>query len=57
MILEYIRTQVQNEERESFTYPKGDKYVEKKHPKLTIYDGSQNAFLRAFTYGPVDDLQ
>ena len=40
MILEYLRTQVQNEERWSFSYPKGAAF-EKKHPKLTIYDGSQ----------------
>jgi len=39
MILEYLRTQVQNEERWSFSYPKGAVF-EKKHPKLTIYDGS-----------------
>ena len=39
MILEYIRTQIQNEERWSFSYPKGASF-EKKHPKLTIYDGS-----------------
>ena len=40
MILEYLRTQVQNEQRWSFTYPKGTAF-EKKHPKLTIYDGSE----------------
>jgi len=39
MILEYLRTQVQNEQRWSFSYPKGTSF-EKKHPKLTIYDGS-----------------
>jgi|TARA_B110000977_G_C10970129_1_gene452003 hypothetical protein len=40
MILEYLRTQVQNEERWSFSYPKGAVF-EKKHPKLTIYDGTE----------------
>ena len=39
MILEYMKTKVQNEERWSFSYPKGAVF-EKKHPKLTIYDGS-----------------
>ena len=39
MILEYMRTKVQNEERWSYSYPKGAVF-EKKHPKLTIYDGS-----------------
>ena len=39
MILEYMKTKVQNEERWSYSYPKGAVF-EKKHPKLTIYDGS-----------------
>lgn len=39
MILEYMRMRVQSEERWNFSYPKGAAF-EKKHPKLTIYDGS-----------------
>ena len=39
MVLEYMRMRLQNEERWSFSYPKGAAF-EKKHPKLTIYDGS-----------------
>jgi len=52
MFLEFLKTQVQNQERWSFIYPKTSIF-EKKYPRLTIYDGSnisETKFLEGVSY-------